>query len=119
MQTREAKCLALVGFWEKNLFTTLASTTNKWLKKYTKALLGVSMSSRHRVIQLYINRCQYQYIIAYFQWRYMYHVNKPKRLKKYLLKKEFFEENEDFLLALHRNFDMVTVTLQANLNFLS
>ena len=118
MKTREAKCLALSGFWEKNLFTTMATATNKWLKKYTKVLLSISLRSRHHVIKMFLNRCQYLHINAFFQWRYIYHPNKPTRLRKYLLKEEFFIENEDFLLALHRNFEMVTVTLDSAMNFL-
>lgn len=81
-------------------------------------MLSVGPAFRKEAIQLFINMCQYQHLIAFSQWRYIYHPDNVAKLKRYELQDKFFKENEKFLMALHRDDATVSLYFKINLIFL-
>ena len=82
---------------------------SKSAKKYCQTVMAIDWKAKEAVLQKYVLLCQYQYMIAFSQWRLVYHAEKAERLmRRYQLSAEFFADNEAFLLDLFQDSSSVS-----------
>lgn len=110
--------MALSAFWDKIVFNVMMNGSNT-IKKFGKMVLDISSNVKEEVIQKYSLICQFQYLIAFSQWRLIYHPEKVEKLSKYSLRKDFFKEVEEYLQGLFRDTSTATNYFKLNLTFLT
>lgn len=104
LDTRLAKCNAILEIWTRFLFK-LSQSNSKQVRKFCNAGLQINMVVKSYVIHNYIVGCQFQYLKAFSQWRHIFNEQKIASLMLTLgfeEKPKFFQLSEDYLIGLFK-----------------
>lgn len=81
MATKNAEHAVLLRLWDRHLFQVAASS-NRIVKTFCTTALGIGNDVKAEVLQMYIQACQYQHLVAFSQWRYIHHKEKTQMMIK-------------------------------------